>query len=143
MKKYIGGLKMHGNGISNSNGSRYSVVEIGEHEIRKLVVPEYLDSFFKPGEVQEIWIGKLFGQKFTYGLKLNNGKVRKNGLGKSFFSSILAIIVLLGMMVIPQTVYNFTGQVSLKNLCIFIILGLMGVVVFRQIKNVINYASIK
>lgn len=82
MRKFKGGLSRTGNWVADGRGKgrKYSVVEIGGNSVKNLFVPNYIDSYFTPGEVETMWVGRMMGQKFVYGIKLSDGQVRKTGI---------------------------------------------------------------
>ena len=151
MKHYGGGLKKRGDGVTElKHGStKYHVIEMGNEDIRDVNANGYISSQMTPGEVSDIWVGPLFGSKYIYGVKLNDGRVKKMGLG-FFFRSMIVKLILLGALALLLFVVIFgepmapnasSNEGSMVPVVIWWAVALY--LAYRSFSAFRNYASLK
>ncbi len=109
MKVYKGKITMIGQGDWSSKGSgggqtTVSVFEIGEHNLRKLLITDYMMNYVKVGEEAEILVSKglsqgLITRQVILGIKVNGKKYMESTVKIIFMN--LAKIFLYFMLTFP------------------------------------------
>lgn len=122
MKAISGNLEMLGNAKLVNEQARYSVIEIGDHVLKKIFVPNGLDNFLQKGLGSSItiWIdgNVLWGVQFQNGKSYISGE-RTNPL-RVFILFIAGLILLpvfgLGLFFIWVASKMFGNNMAQKNI---------------------------
>lgn len=82
----------NGSGGGGSGKTILSVLEIGNHSLRKIVMPDYISNYIRPGKHTQLLVGRGLSQgfitrPFIAGAKIN-GKTYKEGSGMILFMSL-------------------------------------------------------
>ena len=136
MEKYTGELKRLGAGRTDKRygHSRYAVIEIGNSVITKVNANEIISTYLDIGENMELYIGRLFGQKYVYAVRYSDGRLFKIGKG-SFIGSVAikAGILICGL---PMVLLS-KGYLLLPWGAVAAYLG------YRSVKAIMDYRSIR
>ena len=113
MKVYKGKITMIGQGDWSSQGSggghtTVSVFEIGEHNLRKLLITDYMMNYVKVGDEAEILVSKglsqgLITRQVILGIKVNGKKYMESTVKIIFMN--LAKIFLYFMLTFPLMLF--------------------------------------
>ena len=142
MKTYEGEVKLLGAGVGDFKERAMTVFEIGDHELKKVILPRYLDNYVNVGDYVKVLIGNdtLFGittSKTIYGVK----RGEKIYTAKKF-SGFLEFIVLLPFFSLTVFIYfglplagTGTASFTLILLILVILFFMKGYSRYKKISN--------
>jgi hypothetical protein len=113
MKKYVGELKLVGFGTIDHRYmiTKYSVIEVGDNILKKILANQLISSFLNPGNVKEIYIGPLFFMNYIYALRKEDGQLIKMGIKPFIISLGIKLLFLflgcLGVWFVPESYIGY------------------------------------
>jgi len=109
MKAYNGIINLIGNGawIADANGTRLTVLEIGEKSLKKIFMPDYLANYVRAGNEARLLVFKFITHSQIVAAEVNGKKYKVSLRRMVALSFIPAVLVTL-------VVGSFIGIITLE-----------------------------